>query len=240
MITRLSKIISQQYKSLSEHYAVLSLRERILYSTVSVGILLFIIDQSMLQAIAIKRDHMKRQIELTQTSIDHTRTSIKQIDGAEMSESDREFANQITQLHQQIGEIERQMQATVEALVPPRAIVAVLEELLDRSDDLRIVRLHSHAPQPITSGFAAVTEANPINQSATAPRHKVSNLLYRHGLTLEIEGSYPAATAYLRRIESSPWHLLWERFEYSVEKYPKGHILIDLHTISDQEEWIGV
>ena len=235
-------IVKQHYARLVERYSALSLRERILYSAVSVGVVLLVIDQSMIQRIANERDITQRRIELTRTAIDNAKVSIDQLDRMRLSDEDRVLNDQLDQLRQQMKEIERQMQATVQSFVPPDAVVAVLEELLGTDDDLRLVRLQSHAPRPVTSG-SATEEIQNAAAGAAAPMSDLGEDgkgLYRHGLTLEIEGSYGATTSYLRRIESSPWHLLWERFDYRVEEYPRARIRIDLHTISDQEEWIGV
>lgn len=229
------KLVAPTYQRFNEQFSKLSFRERVLFAAVFAGVLLFIIDQTLILRMTDERTRTKRSIELTRTAIDSTQASINQLNLNQMSAEDREIAEEIDQLRLQVQEIERQMQSTVESLVPPDAIVSVLEELLAPSRNLRLVSLRSHAPEPITSGSqesAAGEEVVEADPDAV--------VLYRHGLTLEIEGGYADTTDYLERIESSPWHLLWERFEYEVGEYPEARIRIDLHTISDQEEWIGV
>ena len=101
--------------------------------------------------------------------------------------------------------------------------------MLSDTPGLRLVHLESKAPEELGA-----------RPSEDAKKKKVGSGLYRHGLRIELEGAYPASVQYLERLEGSRWSLLWDRFDYEVQQYPNGRATIDLHTISDREEWIGV
>jgi MSHA biogenesis protein MshJ len=62
---------------------------------------------------------------------------------------------------------------------------------------------------------------------------------YRHGLEIEVEGSYAACLEYLNAIESLPWRLYWQVLELDVIDYPLNRIRIEVGTLSLDEEWIG-
>lgn len=233
----LKTVATERYRELNDRFRALSVREQTLYSAVVVASFFLIIDQLMLQPVTEERDRVARGTEFARASIDRSTATIEQLDNTVLSQKEREAQERIELLQAQIGEIENQMKTTVESLVPPSAIVSILEELLATSGDLELVELRSHAPQPITSQPAA--ESGSQKTMDRSPGAEDSTL-YRHGLTLEIQGSFVATADYLRRLEASPWHLLWERFEYTVEEHPVARIRIDLHTISDQEEWIRV
>ena len=57
---------------------------------------------------------------------------------------------------------------------------------------------------------------------------------------LRVQGSYLDCLAYLRAIERLPWHLYWARLEMQTGEYPQNDIVIEVHTLSLDEEWIGV
>jgi MSHA biogenesis protein MshJ len=58
-------------------------------------------------------------------------------------------------------------------------------------------------------------------------------------MRLELSGSYLDALAYLHELERMPWGLAWDRVDYQIVAHPKGRLVLELHTISDREEWIG-
>jgi MSHA biogenesis protein MshJ len=62
---------------------------------------------------------------------------------------------------------------------------------------------------------------------------------YRHGLEIEVEGSYAACLEYLNAIESLPWRLYWQVLELDVIDYPRNRVRIEVSTLSLDEEWIG-
>lgn len=227
---------SQRFRSLDKRFVAYSIRERSLLTVVLAGFTFLFIDQVLVRPVSNERSRITLGIETARTEIESSRSEIERLERMGISDEERKISDRAERLRQQIREIEKRMQATVDSLVPPNAIVSVLEDLLASSEDLHLVRLESHPPQPITSGNSEGTDESEEVRIAEA---ETANL-YRHGLTLEIEGQYEATTTYLKRIEASPWHLLWERFEYTVEEHPTARITIDLHTISDKEEWIGV
>ena len=65
-------------------------------------------------------------------------------------------------------------------------------------------------------------------------------MLYRHGLVLELEGSYLDCLAYLAEVERLPWHIFWGSLELETEQHPRNRITLELYTLSLEEEWIGV
>ncbi len=64
--------------------------------------------------------------------------------------------------------------------------------------------------------------------------------VYRHGLRLELEGSYSDTLVYLERLEELTWSLAWEALDISMKEYPQASIILNLFTLSFDEVWLGV
>ena len=64
--------------------------------------------------------------------------------------------------------------------------------------------------------------------------------LYRHGVELTLEGSYPDLLAYLQALEALPQHLLWGGLTLSTDQYPKTVITLRLYTISRDRHWLEI
>jgi MSHA biogenesis protein MshJ len=121
----------------------------------------------------------------------------------------------------------------------------MLEEILEQVPGLEMMRVESQPPRRLgqlpsddAGTIASVTTTAPLADAAAIAQAGLR--LFRHGLEIEVAGSYPAMLEYVERLEASRWNLLWDRLELEVVKFPKARIRIDLHTISGEEEWIGV
>jgi MSHA biogenesis protein MshJ len=110
-------------------------------------------------------------------------------------------------------------------LVNPAQMRDVLEDLIRRQPGLELVRM-SNAP------------SEPMFEDEDAA--EVGLRLYRHALVIELEGAYLDALAYLREIEQLPWQFYWSHLDVHTDAYPLTQVVIELSTLSLDEEWIGV
>lgn len=131
-------------------------------------------------------------------------------------------------LKQQIEQTAESVRLFTSELVNPQQMRLVLEDLIRQQDGLRLVSMSNLAVEPLVGEDAAA------GGDTRAPR------LYRHGLVLVMEGPYLQCMQYLRAVEGLPWQLYWARLELENEEYPTNRILIELHTLSLEEDWIGV
>jgi MSHA biogenesis protein MshJ len=128
---------------------------------------------------------------------------------------------------------EEELRVFTTDLVEPEEMRLVLEELLSRQVGLKLVSAVNRAAQPVlTEGALEPGEAQPVEPS--------SSRLYRHSLVLTLEGSYLDCLRYLETVERLPWHLHWSRLELAAGDYPQNQIVLELTTLSLDEEWIGV
>lgn len=233
-MNRILETLRERFRTLDELFRSYSVRERALIGALIAGVVFFAIDNLLIQPTSSKRARVELDSERAEEDIVALEKQIEELSIDSLSDEERRLVEESVLLRKQIEEIQRQLDTTVSSLVPPEAIVGVLEELLAGSKELRLVRLESHPPERV--GLSDTSESS----DRTTPASVLDAALYRHGLTLEIEGSYQATLDYLDRIERSPWNLIWKRLEYRVDAHPKATITIDLQTISEREEWVGV
>lgn len=212
-----------RFDAADDRFRALAPRERLFVAALLIALVGFAFDQVALRPLEAERQRvalaMQSQMERRTTlerAIETTRNPV--VDAAE-----RARLEEIRQLERQIETIDEGIRTAVSRLVPPAAAIEILEELLARDDRLALVQLTSEAPRRLGP--------DETNGAST---------LYQHALRLEIQGDFAATLDYLRRLESSQWQLLWDRLEYRVEKHPEAKVTIELHTLSEQEEWVGV
>ena len=107
----------------------------------------------------------------------------------------------------------------------------VLEQVLSRTQGLKLVELSSIAPEQLLTPEEESNESDP----ETAPQV----LLYQHGVKIVVEGSYFDVQRYLSDIEQLEWRFYWRQFDYLVEEHPSARVHIELYTVSTSEAFIG-
>jgi MSHA biogenesis protein MshJ len=130
-------------------------------------------------------------------------------------------------LKRQVDETGESVRVFTTDLVNPTQMRVVLEDLIRRQDGLELISMSNLAVEPL------IEDQEP-QAGEDEPR------LYRHGMVLLLEGPYLQCLQYLQAVERLPWQLYWARLELENEAYPRNRILIELHTLSLQEDWIGV
>lgn len=131
----------------------------------------------------------------------------------------------IAQLEADIERTDQAIAAITENLVSPEDMVRVLRRLLEQQDNLRLRRLET---LPVSSARA--------DGASDLPETRV----YRHALTMELEGSFNAVARYVRAVETSEWQIYWQAMHYEMDDYPSGRLTLTLYTLSNEEGWLDV
>ncbi len=233
--------VREKFDSADAAFAARPFREKLMLAAMAIGLVFFAIDLIAIQPITDDRNRVEIGSDRTRETQSMKERELTALSSGELSAEERRILQETELVRTQISEIEKRMSAEIEGLVPPQAIVAVLEELLEETPGLRLIRLESEPPHQIgaegsddeTNGSSATNWEDPQPIAGV-------ETLYRHGVRIEIEGDFSSTLDYLERVEHSEWHLMWDSLDYRVETYPTAIITIDFHTISQSEEWIGV
>lgn len=116
-------------------------------------------------------------------------------------------------------------------LVTPQSMTRMLTSMLERQSGLTLVSIENAQPEIVQRA------ANAGDVSATQQR---GQNIYKHGLSIQLEGGYLALISYLRRIESSPERFFWDQMTFTQIEWPRATITIELHTLSTDEGFVGV
>ncbi|MFK7896073.1 MAG: hypothetical protein AB8G23_09575 [Myxococcota bacterium] len=241
----LNDSMREKLNSADAAFADRPIRERIMISALAVGLVFFLIDLVAIQPIASDRHRVEIGTSRTRDAQAIKEQELAALASPEPSEEERRILADTELVKTQIAEIEKRMASEIEGLVPPHAIVSVLEELLAESPGLHLVRLESTPPHRVGARLDSVAEENATSAPGdTNERLADGDLgiekLFRHGVRIEVRGDFRSTVDYLQRVEQSRFHLMWDNLDYRVESYPTATVTIDFHTISHSEEWIGV
>jgi MSHA biogenesis protein MshJ len=130
-------------------------------------------------------------------------------------------------LRRRVAEGQESVRIFTSDLVDPAQMRFVLEDLIGRQGGLDLVSARN-------------LEVLPLIEQAAETAGGDGPMLYQHGLVLELEGGYLEFLAYLDAVAKLPWQLYWSRLDLETIDYPKMRFVLELHTLSLEEEWIGV
>ena len=152
-----------------------------------------------------------------------------------LSEGVPEQLERLRALRARVAETDEEMRVFTTDLVDPSEMRSVLEELLSRQAGLKLMSAVNRAAEPVIAEEEPAPGEPPAEkQSSDAPR------LYRHSLVLELTGNYLDCLRYIESVERLPWNIYWTRLEVETDEYPTNRIVLELTTLSLDEEWIGV
>jgi MSHA biogenesis protein MshJ len=207
----------------------LSLRERLFLLAVSLVVLGGLWEGLLAAPLEARERAATARITLLKTNLDRLNESISVTAGG-MSEGMPHQLDRLGALRARVAEGDDAMRVYTSDLIDPKQMRVVLEELLRRQSGLTLLKATNLEVRPLFEEAAPADGAAPVN----APK------LYRHTLVLTLRGRYLDCLEYLEAVEQLPWHLYWARLEFTIDEYPLNTVVLELHTLSLEEEWIGV
>ncbi len=217
---------------LIDRFKALNTRERNIVLILVLAVAVFIWDALLFAPVQRDTKQMKQQLNALNSKIKKQEAQLAELMAAANQDPNSELKQRRDQLSDAVAEMDQRLKDLTSNLIPPRQMAKVLEQVLRQNSSLRLVKVTSLPSQKLTgvkneSGVEIVTSAE-------------TEVLYRHGVRLELEGSYFDTLDYLQKLEALPWQVLWSTLQYEVQEYPKASVRLEINTLSTDAGWIGV
>lgn len=213
-------------RDLMDRYDQLSLRERIIVLIATLLLIALVWDSVFMGPLDKERKGRLQQIDALSAEVGGLEQSIEALveQGAANPAPDSEAA--VEALRAEIGEIDRRLAGATSGLIDPKEMAQVLEQVLARARRLTLHGLRTLPPQAV------------VAPNAQAGGNAAQ--IYKHGVEMELTGSYLDTLYFLQQLEALPWRFFWDHVEYAVEQHPRGRVKLRLYTLGLEEGWIGV
>lgn len=212
-------------RDLMDRYDQLSLRERVIVLIATLLLIALIWDSVFMGPLDKERKGREQQVDALRAEVSGLEQSIEALveQGAANPAPDSKAV--VAALEGEIAEIDRRLAGATSGLIDPKQMAHVLEQVLARADRLTLQGLRTLPPQ-------AVVAPKQTGNSAAQ--------IYKHGVELELTGTYLDTLYFLQQLEALPWRFFWDHIEYTVEQHPRGRVKLRLYTLGLEEGWIGV
>lgn len=206
-----------------------SKREKILLLVVGIVVVYLIWEQLLWKPAQASISAVRDEILQTKEEVATTTSEMAAVIAASQDDKRPLLKKQRDMLLQELETIEEEIKSFSENNVPPSQMATMLERVLADYQGLKLVFMQR---LPIDNSEGSNEEDATDDDGLDG--------VYKHPFLLVLEGNFFDALAYLQQLESLDWHFYWDEFQLDVKQYPAATIVIKVHTLSEQESWIGV
>lgn len=196
----------------------LSLRERALVFFVAAGLLIVVLYAMALQPLLREQRTLLERIQLNQGQLKAINDEL--LKSAQSASQDPHAARneRIRKLEARIAAAEKQVAQRREAeQLTPSQLTRLLQDVLGANRNLRVTSMKVLPGTALAQGPASKPAAGAF---------------YRHGVEIELTGTYLELLRYLEAVEALPWGLAWSNVELTTTTYPQIQLRASLYAVS--------
>lgn len=216
--------MKERFEKLRDRIDALSLRERVLVFLAIVAVVTYLWHALFMTPLGNRQDQLQQQVEDLRNRVAEINNSIAEVIESRRRDPDAERRARLSQLEDEINALDERLAGLTGELIEPRRMAHVLEQILESQSGLELVALESLEPRPLLEDENLEGVGN----------------IYRHGVRIELRGSFNEILQYLQALESLDSSLYWGRLAVDLERYPDNRVVIVVHSLSLREGWIGV
>ena len=196
-------------------------RERAILFTMALALVWLVLDALLLGPAGEAGQREDRRAEALRARLLAAEESLARL--TDRQDPNSALRERIVQLNRELMLRQQAATSLQNRLISPRDMPVVLERLLAGLPGLRVTAMQTLPPEPL--GLL------PGQQSTEAS-------LYRHGLTLTLEGGYAELVAWLERVERLPEDVFWTRAELDARDHHRLILSLELSTLSAERTWL--
>lgn len=228
--------MKQQLRQLLDRYDALSQRERIIVAGLLVLVILIGWQELFHAGQSQQQKRLRAELQAVQSQTAAQQQQIAALQAEIRRDPDAAARRRLAELEQQRDRLNAQLQEKMQGLIEPTRMARVLEAVLTRRSDLKLLRVQNLPTRPLLQ--AGGTSGKESGDGKGAAESDVG--VYRHGLQIEFEGSYLSTLEYLKALDALPYEFYWDDLQLNLIRYPRSRVVITVHTLSLREGWIGV
>lgn len=227
--------LRQKWEQLAGRIDAMSLRERAMIFLATALAVILIVNTLLISPLSTRQQALSKQIVDTQAKTNALQTQILTLVTANSADPNAPLRARMAKLESDAAVMGKALQVIQSGLVAPQQMPVLLEDILHRNQNLRLVTLQTLPMENLAKGLT-VTSPKTVNAAATAPELAV----FKHGVEITVEGTYSDLLNYLTTMESSPWRMFWGKALLTVDNYPKSTLTLRLHTLSLDKAWLTI
>ncbi|MGS2723592.1 type II secretion system protein GspM [Porticoccus sp. GXU_MW_L64] len=212
--------------NLSARFDALQQREKILVAGIVVALVYALSEFTLLKPADDEYKKLSGQLQANRTSLTNSQEQMAQLQ-ASAAGSNGNRGPQLQAVQQQIAALRTELSTLAGGLADARQLPKILEDVLVKTGKLSLMKLQALPVEelqlPATDGSGELISAG----------------VYKHAVSLQLQGRYFEVVDYLQALEELPWGLRWQQLNYRAASYPNANVTLQVYTLTTEEGLFG-
>lgn len=214
-------------------------RERVFIFATCLAVMLLIALNGVWAPMQKKIKQLSQKHQQNLISLQTNQSELELLKAGKLADVDYEVKHQIAEQKKQMLSLRAEVAKFEERLVPAEKMNDLLEQVLSRNKNLRIISMKS---LPVENVLSVQEQAAAHAASASAVEHASRSEigLFKHEVELIFEGNYLDMLSYLKSLEAMPQRLYWGSIHLRVVEYPQSRLSLRVFTVSQERKWLDL
>jgi MSHA biogenesis protein MshJ len=218
--------LKTQFKGFIDRIDAMSLRERGLIFVTLLVALYFVAVNVLFGPANVEKDRLQKQVNQLHEEARALEAQVQVIVGGGENDPETIKRKKIVSLQESLKTMDVALSRVTAGLVPPKEMTKLVEQMLLKNRGLEVIKVESLPSTPLLEGSAGGGADG--------------SMVYKHGMRIELKGSYLDILRYLRSLEGLEWKVFWGQVTLQTEKYPVSKVSLLIYTLSTHQGWIGL
>lgn len=212
-----------------------SRRERVMVLVAAIVCAWAVFDVLLLTPLLGNKHDLTKRIETGREQIAVMQNQIQSLQSQGPADPDAANRVRLAELQGRLRDIDAALDQIRNTMVSPEQMTQVLESLLRKRGQLRMVSLKTLPVSPLIESTVSAVDA-----TATPKTTAGDEAVFRHGVEIIVEGRYLDLLEYLGDLERSPWRLMWGNASIQAGQYPLSTLTVTVYTLSLDKTWLSI
>ena len=222
--------MKQKIEKLANWIDSQSLRERALILFAIIVAIFLVWEKVLLDPLAVQVKQLQVEVKKQNKELSRVRAKQAEVLKRASVNPDEQVIKDIDALRSAMVSLDERLQKMTVGLIAPAKMAGILEDVLTRETDLKLIRVEALTPKPLDEAAG-----KGVQQSK-----QILPGVYQHAMQIEFSGSYLSTLNYMRELEQLSKQFYWGSIDFSIGAYPNARVTITVNTLSLNEAWIGV
>jgi len=210
-----------------------SLRERALILFAVIVAIFLVWEKVLLDPLAGQVKQLQAEVKKQNKELTRVRDKQAEVLKRASINPDEQTIKDIDALRTAMVSLDERLKQMTVGLIAPAKMAEILEDVLTRETDLKLIRVEALAPKPLD-------EKTGNDEKSVQKTNKKLPGVYQHAMKIEFSGTYLSTLNYMRELEQLSKQFYWGSIDFNIDTYPNARVTITVNTLSLNEAWIGV
>lgn len=230
--------LKTRFDEVHKRFSALAKRERLLILAGVWAAVVMLSDYFFVQPALRQVEELKQQYAIENENHMSIQREMQEKEILATADINLPVRNRINSLRASKLNIESQLKDKVADMIDPVTMRQVLHLIFTQQQGLKLVEVKNQKASEITVKERLVEESESGQKTEIIQERGLG--MFIHPVTLEFEGEYAEVLKFVTNLEALPWKFYWHAMEYEVVRYPKATITLNISTLSDKKNVLGI